>query len=513
MLFLFFNLFFNTFGWTQSTVYRNPIDDGLTIKSVAVAPFVDNVDGIYSRPLTEVIQQIIKNDKQWDVRKWIDEKPIKPEDLEDKPEQVKFFQKKNQVDGILSARISKSSNGITVRFDLFVGPDGYLIAQEILSNYDRFEIDDLKIQLIEMFKKLKKKLPYQGLILSRKNQFVTFNLGASNDIQVGDPISVIQIVKIQRHPKLRFLVSSEKEILGRILVTKIDGSLSFGTIEMEREPNILSSGMKIQPINFVKLPTGPNEINEKHEPVAFGNNPKEWQSHNSPTFGKIGLLFGLGNYNLTNTLSTAGGIEDNKILVPSMHFRGEMWMTQKWFLGLGLKQYVFSVSNTLANSTPSTLNITSLQSDLAVGYNFLMTERFFGPKFQFTLGYSKFTSSVDSSTPLAYTSMNFNGINLGIGGATFIDEDEFFEMGGRLNYYLFPTVDESPVSSGESSSATISGFTVFGNYKWTEYLRLNGEVLYDLFSASFSGAGTRFQSASSASHNIFTLAFGIEYLF
>jgi hypothetical protein len=82
-----------------------------------------------------------------------------------------------------------------------------------------------------------------------------------------------------------------------------------------------------------------------------------------------------------------------------------------------------------------------------------------------------------------------------------------------MMYYLSTSVDESPVTSGSSSSGHITSFSIFGTYRWTEHMNFRGELMYDLFNASFSGTGTRTNSASSASHTLTTLAGGIEYLF
>ena len=513
---------FGIFARGQTTAYRSSVDESLTIRTVAIAPMVDNVGGIYANPLTQTLQQTTQEDQQWAYRVWVDSKSTKPEELEDKPEQVKAILKKTGADSVLSGRISKGQKGISIKLNLFSGPEGYLLAQEVLTDYSGFETSDLKLQLRDMIGKLKNRMPYQGLILSRKNQMVTFNIGTASGLRVGDPISVIQVIKLHRHPKFHFLIGTEKEILGRIKVTKVDDAISFGTIEMEREPNILLAGMKLLPINFVKYPSAvpltdgktlPDLSSSKDSTIAFGEDPKEWQAQRAPTFGKLGILLGLGTYSISNTVATDGGIEDNKRFVPSIHLHGEMWLTTNWYLGLNLKQYVFSASNGLGSSTPSTLNISSLQTDLAVGYNFLMTDNFFGPKFQVSGGMTKFSSKISDSTPTAYTSLDFNGLVLGVGASIPIDEQQLYTAGAKFNYFLFPTVDESPVSSGGSATATMSGFTIFGDYRWSQDMRFRGEVMYDLFSASFSGAGTRTPAASDASHNIFTAAFGLDFFF
>lgn len=123
-------------------------------------------------------------------------------------------------------------------------------------------------------------------------------------------------------------------------------------------------------------------------------------------------------------------------------------------------------------------------------------------------------ATVDDSSPTAFTSMNFGGMALGLAGSFPVSEETPITLGAKLMYYLTTSVDESPVSSGSSSSAKISTFSGFGTYKYTEHINLRGEIMYDLFSASFSGTGSRgADSATSASHTLTTVAAGVEYLF
>jgi hypothetical protein len=198
---------------------------------------------------------------------------------------------------------------------------------------------------------------------------------------------------------------------------------------------------------------------------------------------------------------------------PSIHFNGELWLTTNWFMSAGLSQYILSVPNPYANSSPSPLSISAAKTSLQLGYNFLLQEDFFGPKFQTFFGLSQFSSTIDTSLPTAFTSMNFSGIALGIGGSLPVAEEVPLTMGARLTYFLNPTVGESPVKSGESASASMTNFSVYGSYRYTEHMNLKAELVYDLFSASFSGQGSRSDIATSASHSLTTLAAGVEYLF
>lgn len=514
---------FSSQTYGQKTILKSSVDESLSIKTITVAPMVDNVSQIYAKPLTLHLRSIVENDRQWVLQTYPDEIKNSPEEFEDKPATVKAALQNAKADALLSSRLTKGPNGISIKLNLFLAKDGLLLAQETLQDYSGFEISDLQAQLGNLYSQLKSKLPYAGTVLSRKNRQVTVNLGTDQGLKDGSELSVVQIIKVVRHPKFHFVVSTEKEIIGKIQIDKAEESLSFGTIVLERSENVLKPGMKVVPINFVvypptsKSPDGKilNDLSQRPDSqLSLGENPREWVPAGSPSLGKIGLMLGLGSYAVNNTLSSVGAVNGSQTPTPSIHLDGELWLTTNWYVNLGLRQYILSIDNSYAGSGPGKIGVSSTQTTLQGGYNFLLQDTFFGPKFQILGGYSKFASTVDTSSPMAYTSLSFSGLALGLAGSLPVSEEMPLTVGAKLMYYLNTSVDESPVNSGSSTSGKITSFSMFGTYRWTEHMNIRGELMYDLFSASFSGTGSRgADSATSASHALTTFAGGIEYLF
>jgi len=506
----------------QATSFKSSLDEELTIKGVVVAPVVDNVSNIYSMPLTNQLRAIAESNKQWSVSDWPENRRITPEELEEKPTLVQQILQRTNSQGLLIARLSKGPRGISLKLNLFSGKEGLLTAQDSIEDFQGFEVADLRVQLETLYKRILNKLPFQGQILSRRANLLTINVGQSVGFKEGDVLNVVQIIKINRHPKFKFIVSTEKEILGRIVITKTDDYLSFANIEMERDTNVIQPNQKVLAIEFKtytspEVPATPGLAKDLAQrpdaPIAFGDKPGPWLPRSAPTFGKVALLFGLGPYSINNTLNTAGAVESRQTLTPSLNLESEMWITQQWFASLELRQFLASMKNDLAGSGPSQLNLNSLQTSLHFGYNVLLGEDFWGPKMQIFLGQTSFKSTIDQSSPTAFTSMSFSSMSLGL-GMSFPVSDEFpLTLAGKLKYFWNPSVSESPVTSGSSSSARMGQFNVSGTYRLKQHLNLRGDLNYDLYSASFSGLGTRSDSASSASHKITTIGAGFEYLF
>lgn len=515
-------VFWAHFSWAQTSSYRSVADDLLTVSKVTVAPMFDNVKNIYAVPLTQHLEKLIEEDKQWKFAKWPERTLITPEDMEEKTESVKMLLRRASADAVLSSRLSRGPSGISIKLNLFLASDGQLILQETLKDFTGFDLKDLREQLSTMYQKIKSRLPFSGQIMSRKGQLVTIDLGGEMGIKDGDEISVIQVLKLDRHPKFKFLVNTEKEILGKLKITKAEPTMSFATVLFERDTNVVKPGMKIQPVSFVaynEVPTDAagkmqSDLNDRPDgPVAFGDRSTEWVPTRTPTFGKVGLSLGFGTYTVSNSLSTAGGISATSGLVPSIHVNGEVWINPNWFANMAIRQYVTTLDNSYVGSTPSKLSLSTNQMTMQLGYNFLLQEQFFGPKISLSLGLSQFKNKIDNSTPAAFTSMNFGGTTLGLSASFPVSDQSPMLMGAGLNYHLAPSVDESPVTSGSATSVQVTSFGVFGSLRYSERYRIRGDLLYDTLSANFSGTGTRGANASTASHSLTTIAIGLEYLF
>ncbi|MGZ3746010.1 MAG: hypothetical protein ACXWRE_01665 [Pseudobdellovibrionaceae bacterium] len=370
-----------------------------------------------------------------------------------------------------------------------------------------------------MYEKIKARLPYRGMILSRRGQEVTINLGYKSGIKNNDEITVIQLLKLNRHPKLKFLISSEKEILGKIKVYKADEYLSFAYVTYEREPGTVQANAKLLPQEFIQYnePVIQNGQvisaleNRSDRDLSYGANPKEWLPVEAPQYGRIAILAGLGNYAISTNLST-GAIDSSTTLAPEIIVKGELWLSSEWNVLYSLRQSVFNVSNSLAGSTPGRLNMSLSSYSVMGAYNFLMTEDFFGPKIQLSGGYSTYTSHSDQSTPLAFTNMNYGGLTLGLLGQFPLSTEVPLDLGAQINLFVSPGLSES-VASGDSSKSSINQFGFFGVYHLKKRFKIRGELNLENYSSDFSGPGAGTHTSTNTTQQLTSFMGGIEYLF
>ena len=368
-------------------------------------------------------------------------------------------------------------------------------------------------------------LPYDGLVLSRKLTRVTINLGQRDGIKKGMTIPVIQIIRLKRHPKFGFIVGSDKEILGQIEITKVDKTISFGSIVSEREEGIIQVSNKVAGISSVEYGSAslnsPESIGSGQRPlkdredagIAFGKDPEEWKPQPPPTFGQVGVSFGLGLFNNKTQLASAGSLEAKSSAYPRVSLYGELWVNPEWIIRADLVQGIISSDNPLSGSTPGELSQSLSKYSLQAGYNYAFLGDFFGPKVQVLLGFSQARVFVDDTDPRGLTTTTFSGFMISLVGSFPITFAPKWTAGAKLNFYLFPQLEEEPVSSGRESSNSINEFSLFGFYKWKERIHFYGSVEVSLYTSSFSGGGSRTDDANNLSQSDTAFNGGIRYLF
>lgn len=497
-------------------VYISSADDELSIKTIVLTPTTDNVGGIYAKPIFEELQKIVNSDKQWNLK--IAEAP-QSKSLLDSPAEAVRIMRATDSQAALESHIIKGPKGISLTFNMFTERTGLPLLSETTTDIKGFETADLKIEAAKLFESLKSRMPYRGTILSRRGQQVTLNLGSAYGLKVDSKLTAVQIIRINRHPKLHVMVGTEREVLGRIKLFKVEPYLSFGYVEMEREPGLLQAGSKLVPDEFYKYATPVTvaggkvlqDISSRPDAeLAFGDNPSEWLPSSPPQFGKLEVLAGLASYNQKANFKSGESASANSYM-PSILLRGELWLNPNWYVGLFTRQGITTLDNDLAGSSPGSLNLAMSSYGVSLGYNLLLTDDYFGPKMQIAGGYTTTKFTVDKSQPLAFSSMEYSGLHLSISGQFPLSPELPIDIGGKLDFYINPSLSEN-VSSG-SSSNQMNTFSFFMDYRMQTRFKIRGELMFENYSSDFSGTTSRNPQPDSASHGVSSLLLGIQYLF
>ncbi|MCB0362578.1 MAG: hypothetical protein KDD35_07645, partial [Bdellovibrionales bacterium] len=406
--------------------------------------------------------------------------------------------------------------------DLFLAKDGKLLAQAEVSELEQFDISSIKEHSAVLWSRIVSQIPYQGRVLSRQGLRVTVNLGKKDGINENSIVNAIQILKINRHPKFNFIVSSEKEIIGKIKLLKVDDTLSFGELILEKEKGAVGKGTKLaglDPITYPVAGLGKLDFGRSpsggpsHSQIAFGENPTSWVPQRPPTFGQVGASLGLGQFSGNMSLSSAGPISASNNLYPTVSLAGELWVTPDWTVRARLNQGIIPISNPRSGSNPKNLSQSLSETDIAIAYVFYSGYSVWDAKVEGTAGFAKYRLFVDNSDLRSFTTMDYSGFKFGAKGSFPVIEDLSWSVGGYVNFFLNPSMKESPVTSGSDNDASINQFGILAIHRLGERLKLESSLDFAVYSAQFTGEGNGSESATSASHRHVGLSASVYYLF
>ncbi len=500
--------------------YLSPEDQVFQIERLTVSPFFDNADGIYARPLERhLIDSLSKGHRFNFIPSTSGQKPTSPEAFMRNSNEAQNFGKSEKVDGFFSGRVTQYPEGIQISLYFFLTRDGDPLVQGELKNLKNNSIEFLKGQLDILVKQMLERLPYSGRILSREGLRVTVNLGSKDGMKKGQELTAVQFLSVNRHPKLKFLINTKKEVVGKIKLLKVEPTLSFAAVVFEKEKDILQKGTKIDKIEEVHY----SDVETGFEPVAgeanlsgkesiFGKDPVEWKPLPKPVFGMVKAKAGLTRFQNNLNLTGVGGLSASSNFAPIVDLEGELWVTAEWTVHAQIKQGLVMVSNPRSGSTPTDLSQTFTAYELLAGYRFR-----FGPAGPSSFaepffGYYKHEFFADSTQPETFNTMKYSGFKVGVMGEFPITKDEKWRGGGKASFAVTSSLSESPVTSGSASNNVIQ-FQFYGSKALSARLRALASIDFEQFSSSFSGSGTRSDAATSSSLRYTSLTGGVSYSF
>lgn len=499
--------------------YISDTDNLLTINKLIILDFVDNSSGIYAKPLTDEAVLFFEKIHQWSIDR--KENKFKTELLNnDEVKKTCSSQKTGQA--VLSGRVVTGPQGLQIKLRLSLCQDGQVLLVDNTEPTQEFATDSIKKILNKKLLSMIERLPYQGVILSRRGQDVTINMGRFQGLHDGDIMNVVQIINLQRHPKQDFLVGHDKILLGQISISKVDDYLSFGQITMEKEPGVIQVSQKIKLDQFIQyalnedgtwLAVKDKLTNRPEGDIAFGKKPAIWKSQEPPQYGALQMALGLIQYNQNVNFQSAGSIDASTSIAPTLSLAGEFWLNDLWFIDLGLKQSAFSVNNAYpSNSSPSSLNMSVSRYHLAGGYNLLLEDNnFWGSKLKFIFGLAQYSAKADRSSPNLFLSdQNFGGLYLGVAGDFPMSLEIPWTFGFKFKYYLTNTSSDG--DSGSSGGVKINEFGFITKYTGKKGFNYLAELNFEYYNSDFSG-GSRLDPITSSKHKITEVLLGLEYLF
>lgn len=490
--------------------FISEVDNLLTLNSITVGSGYDNVGGMYKKAAEEKLKKLIMADHMWsfaDNKDFINN--YRNDELFEDPEKAKDYLNKTNADGFLLVSTIKGNQGLSVELTLFSVLQGLPVVQVYHQDLKTFEMSEYEKILESLYVKIKGSLPYSGLVRSRRGNTLTINLGIGSGIKAGDQVTFIQILQVKRHPKLNFIVSVEKEIIGQGTVKKPDDTMSFVDITYEKEPGVIQKNAKIQRLANINY-TDPNvQVNQKFDPTK----EEEWLPPSIPQFGYAYAGFGFTNYKVNSILVDGTSIDSGNSFAPTFNLGAELWVTKSFIAQFNYKQAFFAGKNSLTGSAPDSMNFTFSQTDIGLGFRQQIGDNFWGPHVKATLGYYDSNHQVSDTQPTSFTSFKVSGMSLGLGGYFPVSKDNDMALGVDTKFILSPSFSESPVTSG-TGDTSITDFSFYGVFQWTTNMQFKGIIQTTSIQQNFTGGtATRVNPARSVEAKTTTYGLNLEYLF
>lgn len=475
----------------KEKIYTSKDDTQIQIMNVFVDTFSDNMNNIYSVRAKEKITSLIESEHQWN--------------LVDNPKLA---------DVIVSSRLTKNPKNLVIKLTFDFSNKGQLLFSDSVELENVFETERILTTYENLYFSIRKKIPYHGIILSRSQNQVTLNIGRQHGLVENQDVLAVLVTKIKTHPKTHLYISAEKEVLGKITITKVDDYLSFGKILYERDDNAIQKNTKLEFSKLdIRLAKENSEMeNRTDRSIVVGDTPHEWVPSSQPQYGKISITGGLVQYSQNLNFLSNGSKTAGQWLTPTIKAAGELWINPEFHLELFLRQSSLKITNPVDGSEPGSINASLSQYQIKAKYNYELDSSYRSPQFQASLGMGQFQASFDTSNPLTLSTHSFGGILLGFSGHFPISEEVPVDLGLYFNYFLTKTLSDS--AAAEPSGVQINDFGVTVKYLKSQRLSYLFEVSFEYYSSDFDAAtGKRADPIDNASHKLMSTLAGIEYSF
>lgn len=401
---------------------------------------------------------------------------------------------------VILAEIIKEESDYQINLSLVITATGELIASETVSVGNPKSLDSFVAATREGLGELTKKIPFDASILKRDGYLVVLDRGA----RVFRPGTQVSVFTMENKNGKVLL-----EETGLIGITQVEENLTFGKVMVEKRPYEVARGNKLQ---FSDSP--PMEVASLLD-AAEGREPASlWGNEFEVSKGKLGVVnLDLGPSLLTLSNKTGAGAEAkvNKVL-PGGSLNGEIWLTSKYYINVGLNYGAASLVNSNQAGSKS-VGMTVSAFKLLVGYRLNIFAPSSGPIVYFRGGYGTQSFAIpDNGSTVIFKSTAYSGPMIS-GGVSFPVNDKL-GLGLDITSLIFPSVSETPLQTVASSNISAWTFVLKTTYNYRRDIDFVGKLFFQRFGSESPAQTTRaLSSLNTSSQSTKGLMFGVSYYY
>ncbi|MGZ3698868.1 MAG: hypothetical protein ACXWP5_12055, partial [Bdellovibrionota bacterium] len=422
-----------------------------------------------------------------------------------------------RAESILRTKILKEGHRYRFTIDWLHSPMMEVMAREEFTMDEptdgkAFGLGDINDLLQKALDRLFAKVPFSAQVTGRDNNSVTVNEGQGADLKPGDTLLVSTLDEVKKHPLLHTIVGWTLTPVGKLTVDTVDEGIAFCKVTEEQPGRSISRYMKITQVIPVAAPPTDGTNGQIIDETKAAQTDKAALEPPKLGFVELSTLFG----------GSARSYSNSAIITPGANFNGggfmfqgkadgEIWFNRDWFADLG---FIYGIGNynqtdTVSNTpSPATaaggVNESLFSFKVNAGYSFLVTGDFFGPKAWLKAGYQLDNWYLPNSTIENTNSISYSAIFLGVGGDVPIRAG----FGAQLNfeYAVFTFSSQTALASGSASAAHHVTLYAGGYYRFTP--RITFKAGFDLLSD-----GTEYPAGVSNHQQVLSALLGAVYYF
>lgn len=345
-------------------------------------------------------------------------------------------------------------------------------------------------------------IPFDGAVIRRDGYRVVIDVGYPT-LRQGMRLPAYTLER--KEGRIRFLET------GIIKVTRAEKHLSFGKIITDRYPEQVTLGNKVRVRDGKRypgtLPVGPAPAPDRQ--VAMAGNAIAFQKGR---LGNMNLTLGASMVNHSQTTTGGAGSVSRSVVYPGGTLRGELWLTRRWFLDLGV-HFATALLSTDGSGSTEQLNSNLSNFSSLLGYRLSLSGQPLGPTVYVRTGYGSYRFLVDTASDPNFL-RNANYAGMVVGGGADLPFSRQFGLRGEIQTLIFPSFGEGALTSAAVVDSVFAlDFSLRGYYNMSKNLDLEARIWVQSLSAQMSGTGTAPVSLASTSRSIRAFLLGLTYYF
>ena len=150
--------------------YETEMDKKIQLEKVALLPGFDNMNQVYSKPLTEYLRQILLKEHRFTLVEKDSYLSFPAEEYFKSQKELQTYFRDAPFDFAFQVNLLRQPKGLSLILTMYWKDDAAPLAQDSIRDLQSYDTPNLEKELSTLYRALLKKFPFDGHILSRSRR-------------------------------------------------------------------------------------------------------------------------------------------------------------------------------------------------------------------------------------------------------------------------------------------------------------------------------------------------------